>query len=103
MARTMTMPQDELKRVVQQVGRLYDEMVRVIWGDRVTLALTAAALGGFGLGLVLHDSRGARITGAICYASAGMMELYAAMTPKTREQREATEARPEARPEPRAA
>ncbi len=62
-----------------------------------TLAVTAAALGGLGLGLVLHDKAGMKLTGAICYATAGAMEVYAALTPKTRERRAAAETRPEAR------
>jgi len=44
----MAMENSELKRVMREQIELYDAMTRSIWGDRVTLGMTAAALGGFG-------------------------------------------------------
>lgn len=80
----MTTSKEELKRVAREQLDLYDAMVRSIWGDRMTLALTAAALGGFGLGLLFNKRWIARYLGALCYGAAAGMELYAAMSTKQR-------------------
>jgi hypothetical protein len=92
----MTMHGDELKRVAREQVGLYEAMMQSIWGDRMVLGMTAAALGGFGVGLLFSNRWGARYAGTLCYALAGMMELYAAMSPKA-ERREPAEVLREAR------
>jgi len=79
----MAMQNQELKRVAREQIELYDAMTRSIWGDHMTLGMTAAALGGFGIGLLFSDGWGRRYLGALCYALAAMAQLYAAMMPKT--------------------
>lgn len=98
----MAMQNQELKRVAREQIELYDAMTRSIWGDHMTLGMTAAALGGFGIGLLFSEGWGRRYIGALCYALAAMTQLYVAMTPKSRAERgtERTEERtgmPEAR------
>ncbi|HEX7051946.1 MAG TPA: hypothetical protein VF188_17190 [Longimicrobiales bacterium] len=73
---------EELTRVVKEQVRLYDRMARSIWGDRMLLAMTASTMGGMGIGLLFSDKWRARMTGALLYATAAAMQLYAAMTPK---------------------
>lgn len=73
-------PKEELLRVAREQAELMEAMARSIWGDRLALAMTAAALGGFGIGLLFSERWAKRYLGALCYATAAGLELYVAMS-----------------------
>jgi len=93
----MTTPKDELLRVAREQMDLYESMVRSIWGDRLTMALTAAAISGFGMGLLFSEKWSNRYIGALCYGTGMGMELYAAMSSKARRPRAVVAPEAEAR------
>lgn len=78
----MAIEMTELRRVIREQEELYDAMMRSIWGDRITLAATAASVAGMGMGLLFNRSWGARFTGTLLYAMAASLQLYVAMRPK---------------------
>lgn len=79
----MATPTHELRRVLREQEQLYDAMVRSIWGDRVTLALTTATVAGMGMGLLMSRKLRSRLTGSLLYATAAGFQLYVAMKPKS--------------------
>ncbi|HWV58190.1 MAG TPA: hypothetical protein VNZ57_12125 [Longimicrobiales bacterium] len=80
----MATPGEELLRVGREQLDLYESMIRSIWGDRMTMAIVAASLSGFGMGLLFSEKWRNRYIGALLYGTGMGMELYAAMTSKSR-------------------
>lgn len=64
------------------IARL-EEFNRRVWGDKVTLATTAHALGGIGLGLLIGRAERLRSVAYLLIACAWLAHAYAFLTMRT--------------------
>lgn len=60
-----------------------EELNRRVWGDKVALATTAHALGGFGLGLLIGRAERFRFVAYLTIAFAWLAHIYAFLTMRT--------------------
>lgn len=80
----------EFGRVMREQEGMYDAMVRSIYGDRISLAMTVSAVAGMGMGMLFCDKMRTRMAGTLVYAMAAGVQMYLMTTPKARETRRST-------------